>query len=172
MNRRLCEICEIRPIMTAVSKRARGTNFPYCDPCQDLAEWENRHSDEAHDSDNDATAEKDACWICHPELDETSKEYKPRAGTSRAGMRMTVRRTMTGREKAALLAERIGEKAATSIATRKGVVTLKAATESGTGFALRWDLAGAYIYVASTATKDGKERKVRNASEALKIIGL
>lgn len=174
MSRKLCEICETRPVMSQASKLARGTSFPYCDPCQDKAEWENAHSDHNHDGDHDATPEKDACWICHPELDKTDADYTPRAGTSRAGMRMTVRRTLTGREKADMVASRVIRKYpidAAKVSTRKGIVTLKVETKEA-GFTLRWTVDGRYDYAASKMVADGKEHKVRNASEALRLLGL
>lgn len=191
MNRKLCEICEIRPIMSTASKRARGTNFPYCDPCQDLAEWENRHSDEAHDRINsgewlptDADGaesimrEMADCWICHPALDESAKDYKPRAGTSRVGMRMTVRRTMTGVEKAEAVRVQIraAKRRISAVINAGGIEsagrTSLTVSAKGVKMDLYWDETGRYDYAASDATVDGKSRKVRNASEALKILGL
>jgi len=175
MSAKRCEICEKRPAMTAAAMMAKfGTVFPYCDPCMTFAEMENVHSDDGHGTDAEGSNDTDGCWICHPELDRSAEDYAERAGTSRAGMRMTVRRSLSGREKADMIATRITRKYpidAAKVSTRKGTVTLKVELKE-TGLVLRWDLTGRYLYAVSSAVVDGKSRKVRNASEALKLLGL
>jgi hypothetical protein len=194
MNAKRCEICETRPIMSAAAKREHGVNLDYCEPCLTLAEWDNAHSDYGHSadinikdiadgraSDGRATAktrkalesikaQMEICWVCHPELDETAAEYVERSGSSRKGIVQHVAIRAGGKDKAAQVAGQLDDSYATSISFRKGIVTLKAASASGCGVTLRWDSQGHYLYGESAALVDGKTRKCRNASEALRLM--
>lgn len=164
-----------------------------CTEHLEQAGWENTHSDNAHEElaatpDDKLTlkgwtfktkpellawvAEErqtmEQCWICHPELDASAKDYTQRAGTSRAGIVLTVKRGQTAKEKAEKVQSLLGG-FATSIRTVKGTTTLKAARKSGEGLVLVWDSNGRYDYAASHATIDGRKAKVRNVAEALRV---
>lgn len=98
--RKLCTICNLRPRATADQRKAQGMNsdMHYCVPCFEEAEWENTHSDNAHEQEltlantlftkqdeldkwlEERANEMDACWICQPELNQASAEYTPKAG--------------------------------------------------------------------------------------------
>jgi hypothetical protein len=106
----------------------------------------------------------EGCWICYPELNRASAEYTPRNGSSREGMRMTVRRGQAPQEKAALVAlaiEGTGHGSA-KVTTRKGVTTLKG-TIGDTPVELRWE---GRSFVAGRFNG----RAVRNVSEALRLV--
>jgi hypothetical protein len=183
-----CEICKTRPVMSAKSKRERGTDFPYCDPCQDEAEWENQHSDYDHDgiAARNATR-KDAgivgqdemgyaladCWVCHPELNKASADYVERRGTSRAGMVMNVTRSQTPKEKADVVLSKIKKSHrsyAVTVSTRGGLTKLRAAKGNGEGVVLVWDSKGRYVYEASERHTGGKVTRVRNVAAALRSL--
>jgi hypothetical protein len=171
-----CEICKIRPVMSAQQARAFGVNHPYCAPCLTQAEWENTHSDYGHDVDGPETDQGDnelnhrvrGCWVCFPELDETTKPYRERTGSSRLGIVLHVSARVTGKDKAAQTAAQLPERAA-SITTRKGFVTLKVAAEVGTGAKIVWENATGLLVSAET-TIDGKTLKARNVAEVLRRL--
>ena len=177
-----CTICETRPVMTSARKREHGVDFDYCEPCLGLAEWENIHSDYAHEAlavgpngtegivDESGYA-LDDCWICHPENDRTRVEYVERRGTSRAGMVITIPPKEAGVTKANSLIQRFQKAGfATDIRTRKGIVTMKVAASTGTGAVLNWDTKGPYL--SGRVTVDGRERGARNVSEALRLLAV
>lgn len=166
-----CEICQTRPVMPKGQMlQVHGVSFPYCEPCLVEAEWENVHSDDAHQTGNQQITVAE-CWICHPELNKASADYVQRAGTSRAGMRMTVPVRASGLDKAAAVVAKLPEGYVHSVTKPSkrngGITTLKAAKGVGDGIILKWDAAGRFIYGPSTA--NGK--RVRNVSGAFRAIG-
>lgn len=146
-----------------------------CVPCATEAGWENAHND-GHDR-HSATGEIDAtevehCWICHPELNNAQLLAERKwTGTSRTGMTIHVTPKASGLDKAAQTGEQFPKAFAVAISKptkRNGqVTTLKAATSVGNGFVLRWDASGRFFF--GQFLQDGKPRKVRNVSEALRL---
>lgn len=171
MATKLCEICETRPIMSRQAKQAHGVDFPYCEPCLNLADWENMHSDYGHKASSKTVVQQgsdehnhrvEGCWVCFPELDETQREYTPRTGTSREGITLTVPARAAAKTKAEIVVTLI--KGGT-VRQRKGFTTLTA-TIKGTEVKLQWDAQARFVAAGSTV--DG--RKVRNVSEALRLL--
>lgn len=172
MSKRTCEICNTRPAMSAVEKRERGVNFPYCAPCMDEADWENEHSDDGHEdlsqitdtSSRGMVAERtQKCWICHPELNEASASYKPASGSGRSGMRMTVRPTAGAKDKAKVIADALKTKGISSkVRTIKGTTTLTAKLGKDVTLDVVWE--GRSLISAKA------ERKLRNVSEVLRYL--
>jgi hypothetical protein len=169
-----CEICNIRPVMTARQARQHGVSFPYCDPCMTQADWENTHSDYGHDADaetivpwNDEEAADghrvEGCWICFPELDETTRPYTQRVGTSRAGMVLNVVPLEAAKTKAGVVAEALSALGIESrIRTNKGITTLKA-TNGEDEIVVVWD---GRRYSHGT----GAGRRLRNVADVLRFI--
>jgi hypothetical protein len=170
MKKARCEICKTRPVMTDRQKLEHGVEFPYCEPCLIQADWENVHSDDNHGPNFTGLAtDTDPCWICHPELDETTKPYHERQGSSRAGVKHHVSIRATGREKADQVAAQLGERYTAKIRTVKGVVTLKAAVtgdQTETAFTVSWYVTGQLLGAA--ITEGGKTRRLRNAAEVIR----
>jgi hypothetical protein len=157
-----------------------------CQICLTEAEWENIHSDNGHEGIESLTkaetnfktvkafnafvaetkAETEQCWVCHPELNEAKKAYTPRTGTSREGIRLTVPPKADPKTKALTVAEKIEgqyfEKGSVKVRTVKGVTTLTAGDVK-----LVWDVRGRFVSAGSLV--NGK--KVRNVSEALRVLG-
>lgn len=48
-NRKLCNVCNTRPVATAQQRREMGGIEDMCIPCYEEGSWENTHSDNAHD---------------------------------------------------------------------------------------------------------------------------
>jgi hypothetical protein len=190
----VCRACEVRPVGGGTGEendRTFARSIDLCVPCAEEANWENAHSDNGHDLlaagtaswknysfktkkafDEWAAEERAAmerCWICKPELNRASEEYVGRTGTSREGMVINVPLRASSKEKAEAIAAKIGKPYAVSIRTVKGVTTLKAAKSQGEGVVLVWDENGRWDYSASRAEVAGKSRKIRNASEALRL---
>jgi hypothetical protein len=172
MNAKRCEICDTRPIMPGGRMlQVHGVKFPYCEPCLVEADWENTHSDYGHDVDGPeaddyttAGAHVTGCWVCNPELNEASATYTPRTGVSRKGQVINVTIRATGRTKATEVAEKFNASYKVTVSSRKGFVTLKAASANET-FVLVWDAQGHFQYGPSTYGS----RKVRNVAEALRL---
>ena len=159
-EKKRCVSCGTRP------RSSESPEGQLCAPCLREAEWENEHSDYGHDVEgpesDDATernARVNGCWICHPELNRASAEYKGRTGTSRLGIQMTVSLRATGREKAQQVAAKLG---GGKISNSKGRTVLVLGD-----LTLVWDANGRFT---SEGSKFGK-RTVRNASEALRLVG-
>jgi ribosomal protein S14 len=155
-----CVSCGTRP------RTSESPEGQLCEPCLREAEYENEHSDYGHDingpESDDATANNvrvNGCWICHPELNRASVAYVERAGTSRKGIVMTVSLRATGREKAEQVAAKLG---GGKVSTSKGRTVLRHGD-----LVLVWDTNGRFT---SEGSKFGK-RTVRNASEALRLVG-
>lgn len=174
-----CSICETRPVGSpnrgSYGDRPQAKAMGYCTPCLTQAEMENAHSDYGHES-NSATsedAEKLACWICHPELDETSETYVTRKGVSRVGQKMHVAPRAGGVQKAAETIAQMPELPHTIEGRKDGSTTLTVTIGQSTILTLVWDFAGRYDYRASgIRLTSGKIRKVRNVSEALRIANV
>jgi hypothetical protein len=175
MTTKRCSICNVRPVgaVPSVGDGPHARSMGYCTPCLTLAENENRHSDDGHSAD----APVEGCWICFPELDATT--LMPRAGSSRAGVVHSVPLRATGREKAKLVTEHLPESFATKVRTVKGVVTAKGASALGTakgasalgtGLQLSWDVEGRFL--EGSVRIDGAERRVRNVSEAYRLLNV
>ena len=184
----LCVICAKRKGMTAKQLRDLGIGRDFADQCRAChveAEWENTHSDYGHEGiangggDADefggqeefdrVKAEMKQCWICVPDLNEAAKDYVPRAGTSRAGMRLTVSIRAAAKTKAQQVQAQLPEGFKATVRTEKGVTTLRA--KGPVTIILRWNENGAFTSGTVQAT-DGTTRKVRNASEALRHAGV
>lgn len=202
----ICTICNTRPALPMAQRTS--ADMPYCEPCSTQADWENVHSDQAHDLvlaadeagkkvsvkgwtnmktraevdayvDEQLRPEMEQCWVCHPELDETQREYTPRRGTSRLGMIINVPQRAPGQEKAATLLGRISQGIAlpgadgpvtesdVKISTRKGITTLKLHD-----FTCAWDEQGRWFYGMTSYVDDkGRTRRIRNAAEFLRLVG-
>lgn len=143
-----------------------------CEPCYDYAGWENTHQD-GHD-DDEATAA--ACPVCHPELDPRTAR---KTGRSRAGMVIIAKGTEIHKSATFKAA---AEAAGWAV---RITVTVETVEEDGEEFELEKHTAiatkgddtmtmvwngRAYDYPASSMTKGGKGRKVRNLKEALRLI--
>lgn len=155
-----CAVCEVRP----VTKDSPESQL--CRPCLTKAEWENMHSDYGHSPEGEQPHD---CWVCFPELDESSADYVQRKGTSRVGMVLHVTPRATGQDKAKQVAEQLKDFGMASIKVYKGVVTLTLET-SGASVKLAWDANGRYLYDSTAITVGGKSRKARNVSAAIKAI--
>lgn len=77
-----CSVCRTRPIDQKLV--ADCATWTFCLPCYTEADWENMHSDDAHDQ---MLAEDPDCWVCNPSLNEASDDYvapvKATAATTR-----------------------------------------------------------------------------------------
>lgn len=94
MSRKLCTICHTRPVGTGAGNDPQhARTMGYCTSCLTEAEWENMHSDNAHDAYAAGTwmpetiemgvelvDEMKQCWVCVPALNAASADYNPRAG--------------------------------------------------------------------------------------------
>lgn len=173
MATKTCSICKVRPQMTAAERRAEGASrdMDYCVYCHTEALWENTHNDSGHGDPNGEAnfTEESVCWICNPELNPANANYRLRTGTSRLGMIINVPLRADGKTKAGVVADKLAPRFATKVSTRKGITTLTLDFAGDVSFKLRWDADGHYLYAASTATVNGKVRKVRNVAEALRI---
>jgi hypothetical protein len=163
-----------------------------CDLHLEEADWENTHNDNAHDRIaakdvahkdfgsmtaseyrewiRDTKAEMEKCWTCHEELNLANAPVfnHGRAGTSRAGMVMTVPVRGSGEEKAAAVIAALAAvklTASVRVLPKAGLVVLL--LQGKTALQLTWSVAGKYDYAASNI--DG--HKVRNVSAALKAVG-
>lgn len=188
---KICEICSVRPATEEMNGQAI-----YCYPCSTMADMENHHSDWSHDvlletpdakltlkgwtfktksALLDWAAEErkimETCWVCHPELDESQREYVVRTGTSRAGIVLTTPQRVTGRQKAEVvrgLLEEAGHGADVRVSYRKGTTTLKIRS-----YVMTWeDHRGISRGTGGSHTDavTGKVRKIRNVSELLRML--
>lgn len=163
-----------------------------CAPCLEEAEWENSHSDNAHEDVTNlpvgeipahwtfkartskasklaqvasVRTETETCWICHPEFNKAKASYTARVGTSRQGIVLTVPPKADAKTKALTVAERIEGQH-----FEKGSVkvrTAKGVTTLRAGeLTLTWDAKGRFL--AEGSSVNGK--KVRNVSEALRVL--
>jgi len=120
-------------------------------------------------------AEKDGCWICHPELNEAQKTKKTRKATdgerpSRKGQKINVPLRAPGEVKAAVVIKAAGEDKAT-LRILGGMVAVLDVNLGHATLHLAWDADGRYDYAEAFVNADGKKKAVRNVAEALRIIG-
>lgn len=189
MAAKTCPICQNRPMYTGKGPGADEAPrlSEMCNFCFTEGGWENEHQDDSHDAiknggadagefgeEEQLTAVLDmmkACWICEPKLNLAKKAKRETAGTSRTGMRLTVPVRAAAKAKAEAVKAQLPEGYAASIRTVKGVTTLKAAKAVGVGIVLRWDVRGAFVSGTAQAG-NGTTKRVRNASEALRAVGV
>lgn len=172
---KLCRVCNTRKIGTGATvaegdiREARRMEL--CVPCSVQAEWDNEHSDAGHEANSHSKV--DACWACHPELNpDFDGAPEPRKGTSRAGVVHCIRRTDTGRDKARTVAAYVTEGFNAKPTVRsyaKGTVSCRIVTELA-AVRLDWDAEGHFLK-SSKIEFDGRARKVRNVSEAYRLLG-
>ncbi|GAA2648493.1 hypothetical protein [Paractinoplanes durhamensis] len=166
---KLCAICGKRRPTSKNGKDFRDQ----CDPCHVEAGWENTHSDGGH-ADILAVEEEqrtdvqrkeiDGCWVCFPELNRAKRD--PRPGQARAGQVVVAKGNKAEVFKAAAEAAEYRVDIETNDANR----TVATATcRDGSWIQLVWNGA-AYDYPNSSAKVNGKERKVRNLAEALRLL--
>jgi hypothetical protein len=147
-----------------------------CRPCREFGEWENTHNDEQHGAPDGAEqdgANTADCPVCNPELDPRNR--KP--GRSRAGMVIVAKGTEYHKSqifKAAAEAAgwTVTMQEETYEETTDGDVPSRyyaTAIKAGNAIQLAWD-GRAYDYDASSAKFGGKDRKVRNLKEALRLL--
>lgn len=190
-TKKVCTDCGKRP------QDASVIGPELCEECYEYAGWENQHGDDAHeevaayDSAEKASGTKAPfdkkilkqirrdmanCPVCHPELDPRAiADAKPqRAGTSRLGMKLSVKVRDAGQEKALQTLARIdaaGFSGRVKNVAKEGVVRL--VTEQPTGrYTLVWSTSGAFLYDESGVVRDGKAVKVRNNKAALSQMGI
>lgn len=104
---------------------------------------------------------------------ETKTAKRATAGTSRAGMKINVPLRATGEAKAEIVRKRINQPQASRVITYLSETGGAMLTVTLVGVTLRlvWDADGRYDYKKSSAVLDGHKRKIRNVSEALRIVG-
>jgi hypothetical protein len=94
---------------------------------------------------------------------------QPRAGTSRAGMRITVPIRAAGKAKADAVKAQAPDGFKVTVSTKDGITTLRA--KGAVNVTMIWDAArGAFLSGTAQAT-NGSAKKVRNASEGLRAMG-
>lgn len=163
-----CNVCEKRSAV-------RGTNGQ-CQPCFDEGGWENTHSDFGHAEfdlaklTEEQAAEVHGCWICYPELNLAQRDAATRG--SKSGMEIKAKGDKVQVFKAA--AEAAGFTVTVQVETYEGGNTRTYATAvfggiKGEHIVLAWE-GSRFDYPNSQASKDGKVRKVRNLSEALRLL--
>jgi hypothetical protein len=169
-----CRSCDKRNAGTGATlaegdiKTARELGL--CVPCLVDGEWENEHNDNGHTT----AAPVEGCWACHPELNpDRDGAPEPRKGSSRAGVVHCVRRRDTGREKAQTVAAHVVKKISACATPKvrsyaKGTVSCRIVSELGT-VRLDWDADGHFL-PTSKIERDGASRKVRNVSEAYRLL--
>lgn len=172
MAAKTCPICKDRPMYTGkgagVDEAPRLSEM--CNFCFTEGGWENEHQDGGHGDGADDPSPHD-CWICFPNLNLAKKgRHSAGAGTSRAGMRITVPIRATGKDKAAAVKGQIPEGYKVTVTTKDGQTVLRA--KGAINVTLIWDAArGAFLSGTAQAT-NGTAKKVRNASEALRAMGV
>lgn len=173
MARKTCEECQIRPVGGGKSSGHEDVRYNRehgsCNPCGDLAQMWNSHHN-GHES-----IPEDECWLCHPEMDETQREYAERSGTSRAGMVINVPIRAQGWEKALVTAGSLGLNVpqGTFAAIKKSLKEQGAVLKAGPKsilvelvygeLSLTWESNGRFISGAFAG------RKIRNVAEALRV---
>ena len=80
MATRKCSLCETRNVGTGPGHDAdQARAMGYCNTCLTEADWENVHSDDAHQTGT--VGDVDGCWICYAELNPNNKPIEaPKAG--------------------------------------------------------------------------------------------
>lgn len=163
-----CEIenCNRRQGTGVGDKDATGS---FCNPHYTEAGWENEHNDQGHEDLPEGHEERSGCWICHDELNEALK-VRSTTGTSRAGMTITVTIPAHGAHKADEVKAQLPEGAKARIRKPKkdeAQVTTMTGSYAGAKFTAEWEEAR---WTSGTVTIEGKTRRVRNASELLRVL--
>jgi hypothetical protein len=166
-----------RGICTDCGRKEDFRGSELCGPCREYAEDENMHSDEGHEVvDGKPVGENaETCRVCRPELDTRKAR---REGRSRAGMVIVAKGSEVHKS---LLFKRDAEAKGWTVEISKETYELAAdatgegtrhyadATRGNDSIQLAWD-GRAYDYPNSSAKINGKDRKVRNLKEALRIL--
>lgn len=170
-----CRMCDKRNPGTGATvadgdiKTARELGL--CVPCLVQADADNVHSDDGHT----ASAPVEGCWACHPELNpDFDGAPEPRKGSSRLGVVHSVRRRDTGREKAKTVAahvKRVSPHTAV-LSSAKGQAKIRIAADGGLQVRMTWDLDGHFLGGTYEVPADGYSRKVRNVSEAYRLLAI
>ena len=184
-SRKPVEASKARKGMCTESCGRKAKENGLCEPCSEYGEWENTHSDDAHDQYADSTDEQvesmKNCPVCHPELDP--RNAKVRTGRSRAGMVIVAKGSEFHKSETFRVA---AVAAGWDVTVQRETYELEEDAEGeGTRFyatatkttqlgaddsiSLAWD-GRAYDYPASGAVLAGKDRKVRNLKEALRLL--
>lgn len=138
-----------------------------CKSCYDYAGWENNHSDEGHA--NGEGESQDDCPVCHPELDPRTAR---KSGRSRLGMVIIAKGDETHKSNTfKVAAEAAGWTVNIQVEEYEEGNTrhYATATKGEDSISLAWE-GRAYDYPASSAKLNGRDRKVRNLKEALRVI--
>lgn len=150
-----------------------------CPACYEYAQWENTHTDEGHEAVADSTSEEielmTGCPVCHPELDPRKAPHGERKGTSRAGMVIVAKGSEVHKSNVfKVAAEAAGwtVKVMDTFDETEGDGPARYYADAHRGddaIQLAWD-GRAYDYPSSSARINGKDRKVRNLKEALRLL--
>lgn len=169
----MCNVCGKR-------RAVKSTNGQ-CGQCFEEGGWENTHNDGGHEGLDLANLTKEqaeevhGCWICYPEL---NRAQVFRTGRSRAGMVIVAKGTEIHKSQTfRKAAEAAGWTVIIQTETyelgddaegegTRHYATARKGTES---MSLAWD-GRAYDYPSSSAVLNGKDRKVRNLKEALRLL--
>lgn len=188
-----CTVCGVRGIGTGPGDdRDSARSLKMCNPCATEGGWENTHDDHGHDAILQKLADKkrltaaqkaeqpitEHCWICHPELNAAKAEVAVKDGTSREGMVVHAQGGIEG--KVACL-KTAGEAAGgtvevTEATTGRGKeravisTTLRWRSPVGVELTVVWDARGRFQYGPSVVATGEQPRKIRNVSEALRVI--
>jgi hypothetical protein len=152
-----------------------------CAACRTYGEWENEHNDHRHGEiaaaleaglgeENLSEGGKEelaACPICHPELDPR-KPVAKREGRSRAGMEIVAKGTEVHKSNTFKVAAEAAGWTVKITATEEGRYYADA-HKGDEAIQLAW-VGRAYGYPSSSARINGKDRKVRNLKEALRLL--
>jgi hypothetical protein len=145
-----------------------------CKADREYAEWENAHSDQGHNTpDEQDGADTADCPVCHPELDPRKAVVK-REGRSRAGMVIIAKGSEVHKSQ---IFKEAAEAAGWTVTVtgevydddEKATRYYADAYRGTDAIQLAWD-GRAYDYPASSALIAGKNRKVRNLKEALRLL--
>jgi hypothetical protein len=142
-----------------------------CKPCREYGEWENTHSDEAHGERTEQNGADTAdCPVCHPELDPRKARKATATGRSRAGMVIVAKGSEVHKSQVFRAA---AEAAGWTVTVQGGDEETGRyyadAHKGAEAIQLAWE-GRAYDYSASSARINGKDRKVRNLKEALRLL--
>lgn len=164
--KRICNVCNKRRIGTGGGDQD-GKTLGMCNPCATEGGWENAHNDEGHEDANSGEPRVEACWICHPELNQASDDYVARKGSSKAGMKILAKGSYIHKSemvKAAI--EALGGDV--HVNTSKSGVTRLTANVNNIVVQAQW-IGNAWDYAGSEGI-NGK--KVRNVKELLRKMGV
>lgn len=160
-------------------RKVNKKNHPsLCDVCLDYAGWENTHNDANHEAlldsmDSAEVEETTECPVCHPELDPRTAR---KTGRSRLGMVIIAKGSEVHKSQIFKAAAEAAGWTVTITAedysdgSEDGATRYYAdAIRNGDAVQLAWD-GRRYDYPASSARIGGKDRKVRNLKEALRLL--